>query len=231
MQILHSQYRLKLQYLNLHSHYKPQATNEISIRNAYHFFPKKEILGQYFSAGIHPWHLHKHSLKDIPGIVEPLLSHPKVVAIGEIGLDKLKPNLGLQTAAFLVQTEIAEAAQLPIILHCVRAYPEVLKLIKPKQTIFILHNYYANEQITNSFLKLPNVYFSLGKRYRLAQGSKRGYARIIPAERVFIETDQTREPVEHAYQEIAGHLGISVANLAAFTQSNTQTVFRRIREN
>lgn len=230
MQILHSQHTHILQYLNLHSHYKPQATNEISIRNAYHYFPRHTPTGQYYSVGIHPWHIHKFVLEDIGALIKPLLKHPKVVAIGEIGLDKLSPKLDLQASAFLVQTEIAEAAQLPLIVHCVKAYPMLFSLIKASKGSIILHNYYANEVITANFLKLPNVYFSLGRRFRLSQGLNQAYAKMIPIERLFIETDISREPVSNAYSAIAEKLEISQERLASSISKNALLVFKKMDE-
>lgn len=216
-----------MNYYNVHSHFKPLANNEVSIRNAYHFPISKNTLNQFLSVGIHPWYVGKFNLAKIPDILLPLLKNPEVIAIGEIGLDKLKPDFELQCAAFLVQTEIALAAKLPIIIHCVKAYPEIVSMLKNFQGQVILHNYYSSEVLTEAFLKLPNVYFSLGKRFRLASGLNQKYVQKIPLERLFVETDQTREPVSIAYEEISGKLHIDRLAFATQVESNFKQVFKR----
>jgi TatD DNase family protein len=213
----------------VHSHHKPQSINEISIRNAYHFNPSHLSINQFFSIGIHPWYVSKFELKKIPSIINPLIKNSSVIAIGEIGMDKLKPEFELQKASFLVQTEIALAAQLPIIVHCVKAYPEILSLLKNYQGKVILHNYYTSEAITEAFLKLPNVYFSLGKRFRLASGLNQKYVQAIPANRLFVETDQTREPVSIAYEEISDILQIDRLTFANLVESNFKQVFKKAK--
>lgn len=216
-----------MHYFNVHSHYKPLADNEVIIRNAYHFNPSNTTINQFFSVGIHPWFVGKFEQSKIPTILNPLLKNSSVIAIGEIGLDKLKPEFDLQQAAFLVQTEIALAANLPIIIHCVKAYPEILSLLKNYQGQAILHNYYTSEVITDAFLKLPNIFFSLGKRFRLATGLNQKYAQAIPSDRIFIETDQIREPVNLAYYAVAEKLNLEKLEFSKQIETNFKQVFKK----
>jgi len=216
-----------LRYINVHSHHKPLSINEVCIRNAYHFNPSNTAINQFFSVGIHPWFVGKFQLSEIDSIIKPLLNKDQIIAIGEIGLDKLKPNFEIQKSFFLVQTEIAKAAQLPIIVHCVKAYPEILSILKNYQGHVILHNYYASEVITQAFLNLPNVNFSLGKRFRLSVGLNQMYAQKIPIEKLFIETDQSREPVSKVYEEISCKLNKESLAFATQIENNFRQVFRK----
>src|SRR5690606_11878422 len=80
----------------------------------------------FASVGVHP-----HSADEINQqivMIEELVSHPKVVAIGEIGLDYYRNlvSAGEQVEAFKQQLQIALKHQKPVILHCRDSYAQVI---------------------------------------------------------------------------------------------------------
>lgn len=79
----------------------------------------------HYSVGIHPWHADTGDVAE----VEHLAADPRVVAIGECGIDKLRgPGLEVQMPVFEAQARLAERLQKPLIIHCVRAYGEIMAL-------------------------------------------------------------------------------------------------------
>jgi TatD DNase family protein len=123
---------------------------------------------------------------EIDGICE-LARHPKVVAIGECGLDYfVRKGQGtrsmeqgtissrqktIQREGFLAQMDIAKELGLPLIIHTrpsvgtMDAYEDVFEILldskfKIQNSKFVLHCYQGDTEITKKFLGLPNVYFS-----------------------------------------------------------------------
>ena len=82
-----------------------------------HISPELEL---FASAGIHPQEAHQASGEALARLAE-LVATPKVIAVGEIGLDYYhldNPEIDVQQAAFVAQMKIAAAARKPILIHC-----------------------------------------------------------------------------------------------------------------
>jgi TatD DNase family protein len=74
----------------------------------------------YASAGIHPQEAHQATPEALAKLTA-LAANPKIIAIGEIGLDYYhleNPDIEVQQAAFIAQMKIAAAARKPILIHC-----------------------------------------------------------------------------------------------------------------
>ena len=115
------------------------------IRNQY---PLTADTTEPFSVGIHPWYIDNWELQW--EALVPLAKHPNCWAIGECGLDKnIATPLPLQQEIFLKHIHLAETLELPLIIHCVKAYFEVIhlrKITKSKQ-LWILHGFRKNLKI------------------------------------------------------------------------------------
>ncbi len=82
-----------------------------------HTSPELEL---FASAGIHPQEAHQATNEALAKLTD-LVANPRVIAIGEIGLDYYhleNPGIAVQQAAFVAQMEIAAAAGKPILIHC-----------------------------------------------------------------------------------------------------------------
>ena len=102
--------------------------------NPYAILNANSSINSFHSRGIHPWFVNKN----IPlEKLESDLQHPKCIALGEIGLDKIcGTDFELQRKLFIQQIELSENYNLPVIIHCVRASNELVELkkeIKPTQ--------------------------------------------------------------------------------------------------
>ena len=81
------------------------------------------------SVGAHPWYLKEENLLQDLGHVSIVATGENILAIGEIGLDKAKDvDMSLQIKAFEIQAKMAEKLRKPVIVHCVKAWDELLKV-------------------------------------------------------------------------------------------------------
>lgn len=135
-----------------------------------------------YSVGIHPWHIPDNPDFDR---LQKICSQPNVVAIGECGLDRLTDSsLDLQEEIFIRHIDISRQLRKPMIIHCVRAFDRLLAIHRqtlPSQP-WIIHGFRQNPALTAQLLE-KGIDISLGPRFNSET------ARIIPADRLFIETD------------------------------------------
>ena len=212
-------------YINIHSHSENSSSTtivncfpdeiETSLANMPH---------QYYSVGLHPWHIKSDYKKELETIVS-FASNSQVLAIGETGLDKLCDTpFELQQKVFIQQAKIAESVQKPLIIHCVKAYSEIIQLQKELNptTPWILHGYRGNKQITQQLLS-HNFCFSLGKGVSILEES----IKLIPLEKIFLETDDSDFPIDNTYTTIAQMLDIDVSLLVHALNINFEQVFLR----
>lgn len=140
--------------------------------------------GYTYSIGIHPWHLNDSCI-DIRPLIDIIHSDSSIVAIGETGLDRLHgPRLDLQIKAFEAHIRLSEQFHMPLIIHCVRAHDIILQLYRqfsPSQP-WIIHGFRGKPTIARTLLD-RGIYLSLGLRFNPET------ARLIPADRLLIETD------------------------------------------
>ena len=125
----------------------------------------------YCSAGLHPWYLSVETFDAASDWLLEQAQSPQVIAIGEAGLDKLiSPPWALQLAAFQRCVEISETTQKPLLIHCVRAFNEIIalkKLAQPQQP-WIFHGFNKNQQTADMllnegcFLSFGNLRFGAG---------------------------------------------------------------------
>lgn len=138
--------------------------------------------GYNYSAGIHPWESDGEKALEW---FDRMAVHPQVVAIGEAGLDKLRGAApDIQTRLFVHQARRAEEVAKPLIIHCVRAYGELLglrRLLKPSQP-WIIHGFRGKAALARQLLD-AGFCLSFGTQY-----NPEAYA-ITPPERLYHETD------------------------------------------
>lgn len=141
--------------------------------------------GGKYSVGIHPWWMDgSYDEERLWKGVETLAQHPQVVAIGECGLDRLKENISLQTAYFEKHALLAEKLHKPLIIHCVRAFDEILatkKLLKPTVQ-WTIHGFRGKPQQAEQLLRAG---FSLSFGIKANPST----VRLVPKNQRLFETD------------------------------------------
>ena len=184
---------------------------------------KKEIPAEavYLSAEIHPWHLTAENLSCQIERMENMLSDPRVLALGEVGLDKLTEcPYPIQIKAFEEIVSISEAYGKPLIIHCVKSVDELIAIRKKIRTVlpWIMHGFRGKPQQADSLLR-HGFYLSFGEHYN-SQVMKE-----IPIERLFLETDESNVPIDELYNRAAAIRHISAEELKLAVLHNVNNVF------
>ena len=144
------------------------------------------------SFGYHPWYLQERTANWRQNLVAYLNRVPS--AVGEIGLDRWKPGLPYegQEEVFITQLRLAAERNLPVSIHCLRAWGRMLEILQAEPRPargFLLHSYGGPLEMVKPFVGL-GAYFSLPGFYAHERKERqRETFRQIPLERLLIETD------------------------------------------
>lgn len=184
---------------------------------------KKEIPAEavYLSAEIHPWHLTAENLSCQIERMENMLSDSRVLALGEVGLDKLTEcPYPIQIKAFEEIVSISEAYGKPLIIHCVKSVDELIAIRKKMRPAlpWIMHGFRGKPQQADNLLR-HGFYLSFGEHYN-SQVMKE-----IPIERLFLETDESNVSIDELYNRAAAIRHISAEELKLAVGHNVNNVF------
>lgn len=174
-----------------------------------------------FSIGLHPWHVDTNWQTLITEHLLQLLSCPQVVAIGETGLDRRRGGeWSMQLTAFIRQAELAAHAGKPLVLHCVKAFEEIIRLHKEafSQEKWIIHGFRGKAEQASQLIH-QGFYLSFGEHYH------KEALQCCPTDRLFIETDESSVSIEELYMRAASLRGTTTDNLKTDVLQNVQKVF------
>lgn len=192
--------------VDIHTYSLAPNSSDIRIYNAH--FSENFTNTSHFSVGVHPWNVKKEDEKKLISYLENVPKLPW--AIGEIGLDKTKDDYELQITLLNKQLAIAKEWKIPrIIIHCVKAYSDIIPVLKKYQRdfIFIWHDFYANKEIYQQCLSLQS-YFSLGLRAFNGKTKISFYLDHIDKSRIFLETDENTIELMDLYTLAAHNLSL-----------------------
>lgn len=195
----------------------------------------------YASVGVHP------DYPDVPLVTEEelidLAGHPKVVAIGETGLDyfRIKDDCEWQRERFRTHIRAARRSRKPLIIHTREAAADTLRIMREEragEVGGVMHCFTEGWEVAQGAMDLGfYISFSGIVTFKNAVGLK-DVARRVPLERMLIETDapylapvpfrgKTNEPglVKYVAEEIARLRGIALDEVGAATSSNFFKLF------
>jgi len=196
----------------------------------------------YASVGVHP---------DYEGVEEPdvgrlveLAQHPKVVAIGETGLDyfRLKGDLEWQRARFRTHIRAARETGKPLIIHTREAASDTLRIMTEEnaaEASGVMHCFTETWEVAQAALEMGfYISFSGIVTFKNAKQLKE-VAQHVPLNRILIETDspylapvpyrgKLNQPayVKHVAEEIAMLRGISLEEVGQSTTDNFARLFK-----
>jgi len=144
------------------------------------------------SFGVHPWRVDRCS----PAWRDELQRHldAQPFAVGEIGLDRWIQGADLprQEAVFVEQLRLAAERDLPVTIHCLKAWGRLLELLQTEPLPargFLLHSYSGSADMAARLAGL-GAYFSLSGYFAHERKAKqREVFKTIPRERLLLETD------------------------------------------
>lgn len=210
---------------NIHTHRKPQTKTEYSIRNAY-LLNTEQIQAKYpLSSGLHPWLVNDVSEEEMLLRLEKNILTKKIVAIGEIGLDKFYPNLKKQQHYFEKQLALAEEHQLPVILHLVRALDEADAILRNFSGPVILHGFRSNSKVWEQLNKKGNVYASFGASVFNQSKKAAENLNAIDPQSILAETDSSAYTIQSIYKAISALRAEPMEETIKLLNTNAQRIF------
>ena len=147
-------------------------------------------------------------------------------AIGECGLDRRSTvSMIEQEAIFATQIEWAIEIQKPLIIHCVKAFSELIKMKKKYQpnVAFVVHGFNNNQQIFNELLK-NDFYFSFGKAILQENSNAAKALKNIPHNRFLLETDNEKISIKTIYEAASNILNLEENEIKALIVSNLEKI-------
>ena len=195
----------------------------------------------YAVVGWHPTYTKDYTRESL-GEIEEMLSHPKVVAIGEIGLDfhwdYATPEQ--QRVALFDQLDLAVRTQMPVVFHCREAYPQLLDILEKRPPHpYLFHCFAGDATDAKRSLALGCMIGVDGPITYKNSNTLREVIGQIPHDRLVIETDspymppvpylgQPNQPayVKYVNDGLATVLGITAEECADLTTQNALRFFR-----
>lgn len=196
----------------------------------------------YASVGVHPHEAEHMSEKDLE-ILKKYSSHPKVKAIGEIGLDYFYDFSPRETQQkwFAKQVELAKELKLPVIIHDRDAHKDCMDILrshKVSEVGGVFHCYAGSVEMAKEILDW-GMYIAFGGSLTFKKSVKpKEVAKYVPLDRIVIETDcpyLTPEPhrgkrnsslyIHYVAEKLAEIKGISVETVENATYENAKKLF------
>jgi TatD DNase family protein len=211
-------------------------------------FPKVLALAEEYdnffaSVGVHPDQEDRAPVR-VEMLVE-LAQHPRVVAIGETGLDyyRVSGDLEWQRERFRAHIRAARRCRKPLVIHTREAAEDTIRIMQEEgaaEVGGVMHCFTETQQVAEAALALGfHISFSGIVTFKNA-GSLKDVARAVPLERLLVETDspylapvphrgKTNRPglVRYVAEEVARLRGTSLESLADATTRNFFGLFRR----
>ena len=180
----------------------------------------------YGAIGVHPW-----SVSELPDdwdarLVDMLSANPKLM-IGEIGLDKNRPNMTAQEAVFCRQLQIAHEMERVVQIHMVGAWGRCMEILRggnlPPGMVF--HAFPGPGELVGELSNMK-AYFSFGPGICDEKYIKmRAAVGVVPESRILVESDApdflSPDAVPNTVAEIARIRGVPVKEMAEIIYNNT----------
>jgi TatD DNase family protein len=210
-------------YINIHTHGQSSSHEVISVYNLMLNEPRVPIQ-QLFSAGLHPWFADQ-APEDLLLQLSQLADHPNFFAYGETGLDKhCSVPFQLQQDIFKLHLEKAIEINKPVILHCVKAWDEMIEMTAGYPLPRILHGYNGSLSLTKRLVD-KGFYFSIGKAITNPASKLHHSLPAIPLDQLFCETDDATISIQAIYEGVGAVLQLTSEELRAIIFAN----FAKIR--
>lgn len=213
-------YLKPMDYFDIHTHRIPFHPSQAIVSIDASALPLDDKV-VYASIGIHPWHLTETNAENLWEALKTSVTDQRIIAIGEAGLDKLRgASMSLQTAVFQQEIALSESFSLPMVIHCVRAFNELIQIRKSSKAKepWIIHGFRGKPSVAQELLK-HGCRISFGSHYQEES------VKVTPLDCLFVETDESAESIEHIYLRIAQSKGISPEELAEAINKNVREVF------
>ena len=213
-------------YIDIHTHKSAAAdVNEVRVCSVYKDLDAVHA-GGYYSAGVHPCHLQGYA-RDLE-LLKTVALRADVLAIGECGLDKICGDYELQRIVFRQQILLANSCGKPLVIHCVRAFDEVIAVLDEAdvKVPVVMHGYNKKMAVAQRLLD-KGYYLSFGAAILNDSMPAADVLRQVPADRYFLETDDADVAIAQIYDKAAALRATAVENIILQVAQNFKSVFRK----
>ena len=199
---------------DVHTHHLPSTPGEAIVQLTPDAFTLQP--GHFYSVGLHPWDI-REDWRTQMGKLLVMALHTHVLMIGEAGLDKKNSPapMEVQMEVFREHVRLSELIRKPLIVHCVKAFDELLSIRKEmKPTLpWIIHGFRGGveqwQQLTRAGLLV-----SIGKHYDTT------LIKELAPSQLLIESDDTTE-LDTIYNLVSTDTSISTSDLRQHVANNT----------
>lgn len=185
-------------FLDFHTHSLSDEDNVLDIISLH---PGVERKHKWYTTGYHPWWtLELLNEQELHHIGNTIQSDPWCLGVGECGLDRLKGGAAhLQMQNLMLQIELANQLGCPVIIHCVRAYHDLLYVYRNMaKTPWVIHGYRRHAALAKQILD-AGIMISVAPD-RNMKPSFTETLKYVPLDQVFIESDSDRSiPLKERY--------------------------------
>ena len=211
-------------YYDIHTHHVPTAPDVVAIVNTLIGVDSvpdavSDPLPLFRSVGIHPCYIY--NVEEQLAELRRQAVQPRVVAIGETGLDKRAATpLTQQMELFRASADLSEKHNLPLIIHCVKAWDELIALrrtLRPRRT-WIIHGFRGGAEQACQLLR-QGFLLSFGEHFHPDA------VRAAYPDHLFAETDEHGADIRTVYARLADALRLPLSALIAQLACNVHTHF------
>ncbi len=213
-------------YIDIHSHHPLVGENVKQIRSYRYGVDDLTELEPLSCVGIHPWDVEPLDYRtDVPAMKK---LKGKIVALGEFGMDSSKKNMDVvrQRIFFDEQVKLAIELGLPMILHSVRQHALINDKLWSVRALLkgvIIHNFIGSQPLLDDFLR-TGCSISLSPM-SIEKMKSQDVIKNIPIDRLFLESDESLEPISELYAKVAEIRGITIEALEKAIESNYVRIF------
>lgn len=203
-------------FFDAHSHHPSQDKETLTLRSF--SYPKEApIQNVLFTYGAHPWHAQQFNCEDFKSQLKSIMDSENFLALGECGLDRAHETPWQeQLETFQAQLKIARDLKAPVlIIHCVRAYSEVLAQVKANGFTgrLLFHDFNASKEEAQKLISLGH-YLSLGKTLDRENSKVRKYLTKEMLSHLLVETDDEEKiKIQERYQQLGSILEMDQKSL------------------
>lgn len=182
----------------------------------------------YYSYGLHPWYINELNYEDDLRRLEIKADEKRCIAIGECGLDKLsKVAMPLQQKVFEEHIRIANHYKKPLIIHCVKAFNELVNALNlnNNEVPVVIHGFNNNENIARVLLN-HGCFFSFGKALLGYESNAAQALKNIGRKNFLLETDDSDISIKYIYKKASEILGVDEEIVKQQVLSNFESIFK-----
>lgn len=206
--------KFNIEGINAHCHHIDAGLLTIGV-GEYPFYKPAE--GQRLMVGLHPWDTSQEKMFEHFSTLSDAISDPRVVAMGEVGIDPLRgAPVARQVQLLRYMLRVAQEARLPVMFHIVRRFDLLLQLhneFKPSAA-WAVHGFRSKPEVAEQ-LADAGIYMSVGPKFNPDS------VRMIPRNLLLLETDELPdEEIRNVVEAVAEARGVHRATLAGIAREN-----------